>query len=46
MTVLSGSYYYRLAGLSFALAMLVLIAVLGFAGRAKQAYGRVRGAAS
>jgi diguanylate cyclase (GGDEF)-like protein/PAS domain S-box-containing protein len=46
MTVLSGSYYYRLVALSFALAMLVLIAVLGFAGRAKQAYGRVRGAAS
>ena len=46
MTALSGGYYYRLAGLSFALAMLVLIAVLGFAGRAKQAYGRVRGAAS
>ena len=46
MTVLSGSYYYRLVALSFALAMLVLIAVLGFAGRAKQAYGRVRSAAS
>jgi diguanylate cyclase (GGDEF)-like protein/PAS domain S-box-containing protein len=46
MTALSGSYDFGLVAVSVALAMLILIAALGFAGRAKGARGRVRAAAS